>query len=86
MAEAGNNIRDVEETVNNLIEAAKDKSPVINPMFMKKGDVIYDRGLGYKLRNTDGKGGREIVSEDIKADDTFPPKETPPYYIFPINN
>ena len=56
----------------------------IDPVFTKKGKVVYWRRTGFKTRNLDGKGSGVLVDDTIKANDTFPSKKVPPDFIYPL--
>ena len=82
--EAGNTTREAGEIIKELVETSKEKFPGIDPMFKKKGNVIYHRDAGYKTRNIDGKGGGVLTNN--KATDTFPREKLEPFYSLPLNN
>ena len=67
--------------------SAKSSTPTndVDPAFKEAGKVVYHRDFGYKTKNTDGKGGGQIVDNAIKATDTFPKEKIPGYYEHPRN-
>ena len=56
-------------------------SPYIDPMFRKKGNVIYHRDAGYKTR-VNGDGTHDAVFDNTPANDTFPRNKIAPSYTY----
>lgn len=81
LIEAGGTSMEASQSVIEAIKASKENHHGLDPMFLKKGNVIYHRDAGYKTRITDGKGGGVLTNE--RATDTFPREKLIPYYPLP---
>ena len=71
------------ETSGGKRDKLSDKDNSLDPVFLKKGNTVYNRRLGRTFLMTDGKGGG--TSTNLPAKDTFPAKKIPPDYIYPRN-
>jgi hypothetical protein len=70
-----------DQTKSTSTVPAKYKSTGIDPMFNKKGNVIYHRNKGYKTL-VHGDGTQSISAK--RATDTFPKQKTWPDYLYPL--
>jgi RHS repeat-associated protein len=70
------------EKVNPASTNSKTPNLGIDPMFLKKGNVIYHRDVGQKTR-VNGDGTETLIIDDTPANDTFPHEKLPIDYTYP---